>query len=126
MPLWLLLLAHSKDVLDQRRWLGLLSKLSKEDDKSNTKTLVTVGLVMLAGVAYYQYWRNATTTKLVYSLREEQGALNRMYDNLLSENQRLRQNQKKLQQTIASLSREKQALIEQLKQRDSGDSDTKK
>lgn len=81
---------------------------------------------MLAGVAYYQYWRNATTTNLLYGLREEQDALNRKYDNLLSENQRLQQNQKNLQQTIASLSREKQALIEQLKQRDLGDSDTKK
>ena len=49
-----------------------------------------------------------------------------MNDNLLSENQRLQQNQKNLQQTIAGLIREKQALIEQLKQRDSGDSDTQK
>ena len=106
--------------------MNMLSKLSKEDDNSNTKTIVTVGLVVLAGVAYYQYWRNATTTKLLYGLKEEQGALNRMYDNLLSENQRLRQNQKNLQQTIASLSREKQALIEQFKQGDLGSSDTKK
>ncbi|MBM3433122.1 MAG: hypothetical protein FJX92_09055 [Bacteroidetes bacterium] len=106
--------------------MNMLTKLSKEDDNSNTKTFVTIGLVVLVGVAYYQYWRNATTTKLVYSLREQQGALNRMYDHLLSENQRLQQNQKNLQQTIASLSREKQALIEQLKQRDSGSSDTKK
>jgi len=49
-----------------------------------------------------------------------------MYDSLLSENQRLQQNQKNLQQTISCLSREKQALIEQLKQQNSGDSDAQK
>jgi uncharacterized protein YlxW (UPF0749 family) len=106
--------------------MNMLSKLSKEDDNSNTKTFFTFGVVVLVGVVCYQYWRNATTTNLLYGLREEQGALNRMYDNLLSENQQLQQNQKNLQQTIASMSREKQALIEQLKQRDLGDSDTKK
>jgi len=106
--------------------MNMLSKLSKEDDNSNTKTIVTIGVVVLAGVVCYQYWRNATTTKLLYGLREEQGALKSMNDNLLSENQRLQQNQKNLQQTIAGLIREKQALIEQLKQRDSGDSDTQK
>ena len=104
----------------------MLSKLSKEDDKSNAKTIVAIGIVVLAGVAYYQYWRNATTKKVLYGLREEKDALNRVYDNLFFENQRLQQNQKNLQQTIASLSREKQALIEQLKQREGRDSADKK
>jgi hypothetical protein len=104
----------------------LFTKLSKEDDKSNTKTIFTVGLVMLAGVAYYQYCRNATTKKLLSGLREEQDALNRVYDNLFFENQRLQQNQKNLQQTIAGLGRDKQALIDKLKQHEGRDSAVKK
>jgi FtsZ-binding cell division protein ZapB len=102
--------------------MNMLSKLSKEDDKSNTKTLVTVGFVMLAGVAYYQFWRNTTTKKLLSGLTEEKDALNRMYDNLFFENQRLQQNQKNLQQTIEDLGREKQALIGKMKQQEGRDS----
>ena len=112
--------------MDNYEVMNMLSKLSKEDDKSNTKTIVAIGIVVLAGVAYYQYWRNATTKKLLSGLREEQDALNRMYDNLFFENQRLQQNQKNLQQTIAGLGREKQALIDKLKQQDGRDSAVKK
>jgi hypothetical protein len=59
-------------------------------------------------------------------MREEQDALNRMYDNLFFENKRLQQNQKNLQQTIVGLGRDKQALIDKLKQQEEGDSADKK
>jgi hypothetical protein len=102
--------------------MNMLSKLSKEDDYSKTKTYVAIGIAVLAGVAYYHYWTKTNTMKLMYGLREEQEDLKRKYENLLSENQRLLQNQKNLQQTIAGLGREKQALVDRLKQQESGDS----
>jgi hypothetical protein len=102
--------------------MNMLSKLSKEDDYSNSKTIIALGVVVLAGVAWYYYHTNANIKKLMYGLREEHEDLKRKYDNQILENHILQQNQKNLQQTIAGLGREKQALVDRLNQQELRDS----
>ena len=102
--------------------MNMLSKLSKEDDNSNKKIFVAIGVMVLVGVVYYQYQAKNNMKKLLNGQRESQEDLKRKYDSIILENQELQQSQNNLFQTIAGLGRERHALIDKLKQLESGGS----